>query len=208
MAVDVQGRDTQIDEMGPFGATDTLATADDRAVLADSLVDLFAESDIRPTPREMAERSGLPLTTVFQLLDDLETLAVAIFRTQIDRVWSHIAPLPGREAPLEARVDALVDQRARLFEQIAPTRRIAGEVLVNSPALGKGLARSEAFLRRQVTETFEVELAAIDDPDLLAAIDFVTSFEAWEGMRRNDRHSPAAASRILRVTLLSLLTSA
>ena len=80
-------------------------------------------------------------------------------------------------------------------------------MLVGSPALSKGLARSEAFLRRQVTETFEVEIGVIDDPDLLAAIDFVTSYEAWEGMRRNDRHSPAAASRILRVTLLSLLTS-
>jgi AcrR family transcriptional regulator len=207
MAVDVQGRAPQTDEIDAFAATNTPATADDRAVLANALVDLFAERDTRPTPREMAERAGLPLTTVFQLLDDLETLAVAIFRTQIDRVWSQIDPLPGREAPLEARVDALVDQRARLFEQIAPTRRIAGEVLVGSPALAKGLARSEAFLRRQVTEAFEVELGVIDDPDLLAAIDFVTSYEAWEGMRRNDRHSPAAASRILRVSLLSLLTS-
>lgn len=207
MAVDVQGRESRTDEFGGFDASETVASADDRAVLADTLVDLFADSATRPTPREMAERSGLPLTTVFQLLDDLETLAVAVFRTQIDRVWSNIDPLPGREASLDARVDALVDQRATLFEQIAPTRRIAGEVLVNSPALSKGLARSEAFLRRQVTETFEVELAAIDDPDLLAAIDFTTSYEAWEGMRRNDRHSPSAASRILRVTLVALLSS-
>jgi hypothetical protein len=207
MAVDVKGRSTQTEEFGAFDASDTPATADDRAVLAEALVDLFAACDTRPTPREMAERSGLPLTTVFQLLDDLETLAVAIFRVQLDRVWSHLDPLPERDAPLGARVDALVEQRARLFEQIAPTRRIAGEVMADSPALGKGLARSEAFLRRQVTEVFEVELAAIDDPDLLAAIDYVTSYEAWEAMRRNDRHSPAAASRMLRVTLQSLLTS-
>ncbi len=207
MAVDIKDAAVGPGEMPAFGETQTPATADDRAVLASTLVDLFTERDDRPTPREMAERSGLPLTTVFQLLDDLETLAVAIFRTQIDRVWSHLEPLPGREAPLESRVDAIVDQRGQLFEQIAPTRRIAGEVLVNSPALRKGLARSEAFLRRQTTETFESELAAIDDPDLLAAIDFTTSYEAWEGMRRNDRHSVAAASRILRVTLLALLTS-
>jgi hypothetical protein len=207
MAVDVQGRRSRTVEFEGLDVDETVATADDRAVLADTLLDLFEASDTRPTPREMAERSGLPLTTVLQLLDDLETLAVAIFRTQIDRVWSHLDPLPGREAPLEARVDALIDQRARLFEQIAPTRRIAGEVMADSPALAKGLARSEAFLRRQVTETFEVELAAIDDPDLLAAIDVATSYEAWEAMRRNDRHSPAAASRIVRVTLLALLSS-
>src|SRR4051812_27581719 len=127
MAVDVQGPEAQTADFAGFGAGESVASADERAVLADALVDLFAESDTRPTPREMAERSGLPLTTVFQLLDDLETLAVGIFRTQIDRVWSHIAPLPGCEAPVHARVAALVDQRARLFEQIAPTRRIAGE---------------------------------------------------------------------------------
>src|SRR4051812_32232851 len=63
MAVDVQGRDTQTDEFGAFDGTETAATADDRGVLADALVDLFAECAARPTPREMAERSGLPLTT-------------------------------------------------------------------------------------------------------------------------------------------------
>jgi TetR/AcrR family transcriptional regulator, regulator of autoinduction and epiphytic fitness len=204
--MDVHRGDPQTEELGVFDASDATASANDRAVLADALVELLAASDTRPTPREMAERSGLPLTTVFTLLDDLESLAVAIFRTQIDRVWTQIDPLPGREASLEARVDALVAQRAHLFEQIAPTRRVAGEVLVNSSAVRKGLARSEAFLRRQTTETFEWELAAIDDPDLLAAIEFVTSYEAWEGMRRHDRRSASAAAQMLRVTLLSLLT--
>jgi hypothetical protein len=207
MAVEVEGREARTDALGGFGAGETGAIVDDRAVLADTLVDLLAESTTRPTPRDMAERSGLPLATVIHLLDDLETLAVAIFRTQIARVWSNIAPLPGREASLDDRVDALVDQRASLFEQIAPTRRLGAELLADSPALGKGLARSEAFLRRQVAETFEVELAAIGDPDLLAAIDFATSYEAWEAMRRNDRHSPAATARIVRVTLLALLRS-
>src|SRR4051794_37723994 len=169
MAVDVQGRESPTAEFGGFGgldAAETVASAGDRAVLADALVDLFAHSDTRPTPREMAERSGLPLATVFQLLDDLEPLAVAVFRTQIDRVWSHIDPLPGREAALDERVDALVDQRATLFEQIAPTRRIAADVLVGSPPLGKGLAHSEAFLRPQVAETLQVALRVGSLPDL------------------------------------------
>lgn len=205
MAMDVTSVVSPADQFRGLDAADG-AMSEDRTVLATALVQLFAERETHPTPREMAERSGLPLPTVFHLLDDLEGLAVAVFRTQIERVWSQLESLPGREEPLTERVDALVAQRARLFEQIAPTRRVAGQVLTDSPALRRGRARSEAFLRRQVTETFELELAMVEDSDGIAAIDFVTSWEAWEGLRRNDQHSIGSASRIMRVTLLALLT--
>lgn len=205
MAVNLTDLDRETAETSALGASDAAAAAD-RAVLAAALVELFAESETRPTPPEMAARSGLPLPAVVDLLDDLETLAVAVFRTQIERIWSQLEPLPGRDAPLDSRLDALVEQRARLFEQIAPTRRVAGETMAGSPALKRALARSEAFLRRQVTEVFEVELALLTDPDRVAAIDFATSWEAWEAIRRDDRHSVGAASRIMRVSLATLLT--
>jgi len=205
MPVDVADVDRQTVETPAFDAS--AAPSDDRAVLAAALVELFAESDTQPTPQDMVERSGLPLPTVLHLLEDLETLAVGIFRTQIERVWSQLEPLPGRDAPLPARLHALVEQRTRLFEQVAPTRRVASQIMTGSPALQRGLARSEAFLRRQVTEVFEVELATVNDPDRIAAIDFATSWEAWEALRRDSRHSVGAASRIMCVTLETLLTA-
>ncbi len=97
----------------------------------------------------------------------------------------------------------MVAERVDLFETIAPVRRAAVVINSSSPALQRGLARSEAFLRRQIAETFAVELAG--DADRLAAADFAASWEAWEGLRRSSRRSVATAKRVMRVLLLAVL---
>jgi len=118
-------------------------------------------------------------------------------------VWTHLDPLPGVDAPLTVRVDAVVAQRAQLFEAVAPIRHVAAAMVTTSPAWLRGLARSEAFLRRQVTETFVSELAG--DADRTAAADFAASWEAWDGLRRSSRRSIDSASRVMRFMLLAVL---
>jgi TetR/AcrR family transcriptional regulator, regulator of autoinduction and epiphytic fitness len=177
-----------------------------REAIVDALLALVAEGDPSPSSRAIAARAGVSLRTVFQHFDDIETLYGAVAQRQIERVWSNLDPLPASDAPLEQRVDALVAQRAHLFEEIGPVRHAAPGVLTSSPALMRGLARSEAFLRRQVSETFAPELR--DDADRIAAVDFASSWEAWDGLRRSSRRSVASASRILRLMLLALLGAA
>jgi AcrR family transcriptional regulator len=177
-----------------------------REAIVDALITLLEEGHEDPTSREIAERAGVSLRTVFQHFDDMEALCAAVSQRQIERIWSNLEPLPACEAPFEARVDALVAQRAYLFEAIGPTRRAAQNALASSPALLRGLARSEAFLRRQIIELFEPELGA-DNGDRIAAVDFAASWEAWDGLRRSARRSVQSATRITRVLLLSLLTS-
>jgi TetR/AcrR family transcriptional regulator of autoinduction and epiphytic fitness len=177
-----------------------------RDAIVDAVLELFEQGDPSPTSREIAERAGVSLRTVFRHFDDMEALCAAVCQRQIERVWSNLEPLPGREEPLEGRLDAFVAQRSRLFEMIAPARRAASGALAASPTLMRGFARSEAFLRRQVIETFAAELAS-DDVDRVSAVDFAASWEAWEGLRRSSRHSVDSASRIMRLLLLTLLTS-
>jgi len=177
-----------------------------REAIVDALLELFEQGETSPTARRVAERAGVSLRTVFQHFDDLEGLCAAVCQRQIERVWSNIEPLPGCDTPLEDRIDAVVAQRALLFETIAPTRRAASNALESSPALARGLARSEAFLRRQIMEVFATELAA-DDPDRIGAVDFAASWEAWDGLRRSSRRSVESASRVVRLLLLTLLGS-
>ena len=141
-----------------------------RDAIVDALLELLAEGETSPSSREIAQRAGVSLRTVFQHFDDIDTLYAAV---------------------------------AQLFEVIGPVRRAAAGANSTSPALLRGLARSEAFLRRQIAETFEPELEG--DADRLAAADFAASWEAWEGLRRASRRSVPAASRILRVLLLAVL---
>ena len=145
----------------------------------------------------------MSLRTVFQHFNDIDTLYGAVAQRQVGRLWSKLDPLPGADAPLGVRIDAVVTQRVELFETIAPVRRAAVVINSSSPALQRGLARSEAFLRRQVAETFAPELAG--DGDRLAAADFAASWEAWEGLRGSSRRSVATATRVMRVLLLAVL---
>jgi TetR/AcrR family transcriptional regulator, regulator of autoinduction and epiphytic fitness len=177
-----------------------------RDAIVDALLELFEEGEPSPTSRQIAERAGVSLRTVFQHFDDMEALCAAVSQRQIDRIWSNLDPLPGSDAPLDDRLDALVAQRAHLFEMIAPTRRAAVNALSASPTLMRGFARSEAFLRRQIIELFAAELAP-DDADRIAALDFAASWEAWEGLRRSSRRSVESASRIMRLMLSQLLIS-
>ena len=143
----------------------------------------------------------MSLRTVFQHFNDIDTLYGAVAQRQVDRLWSKLDPLPAIDAPLDVRIDAVVAQRVALFEAIGPVRRAAVGVSSSSPALLRGLARSEAFLRRQIAETFAPELAG--DADRIAAADFAASWEAWEGLRRSSRRSVATA--VMRVLLLAVL---
>jgi TetR/AcrR family transcriptional regulator of autoinduction and epiphytic fitness len=174
-----------------------------RDAIVDALLALLAEGDSQPSARNIAQRAGVSLRTVFQHFNDIDTLYGAVAQRQVDRLWSKLDPLPGPDAPLAVRIDAVVTQRVELFETIAPVRRAAVVINSSSPALQRGLARSEAFLRRQVAETFEAELSG--DADRLAAADFAASWEAWEGMRRSSRRSVATATRIMRVLLRAVL---
>jgi TetR/AcrR family transcriptional regulator of autoinduction and epiphytic fitness len=117
-----------------------------------------------------------------------------------------LEPLPDPGEPLDVRVDALVEQRAQLFEAITPTRRAAMLAAASSTTWLRGLARSEAFLRRQISETFVDELAG--DADRIAAVDFATSWEAWDALRHSSRRSVSSASAIMRSMVHALLTVA
>lgn len=174
-----------------------------RDAIVDALLELFEAGNSQPPAREVAARAGVSLRTVFQHFNDMETLCAAVAQRQVERVWLHLEPLPAPDEPLELRVAAVVAQRAQLFEAIAPTRRAAIAAVAGSPAWLRGLARSEAFLRRQITETFASELEG--DSDRTAAVDFAASWDAWDGLRRSSRRSVARASSVMRLLLLSLL---
>jgi AcrR family transcriptional regulator len=174
-----------------------------RDAIVEALLALLAEGDVQPSARNIAQRAGVSLRTVFQHFNDIDSLYGAVAQRQVDRLWSKLDPLPTPDSPLDERLDAVVAQRVELFETIGPVRRAAVVMNSSSPALQRGLARSEAFLRRQIAETFGPELAG--DADRLAAADFATSWEAWDGLRRSSRRSVATATRVVRVLLLAVL---
>jgi TetR/AcrR family transcriptional regulator of autoinduction and epiphytic fitness len=174
--------------------------------LVDALLGLLEDGVAKPTAREIAERAGVSLRTVFAHFDDVESLYAAIAVRQRERLAPLFGPLPpgGSE---DARLDALVAQRSELFEQIAPVRRASLLLAPESPELTRRLTEVSRVLRAQVAECFDPELARAGRArgDLAAALDVATSWETWDGLRRGQRLSVVAARRTLRLLVSRLL---
>jgi TetR/AcrR family transcriptional regulator of autoinduction and epiphytic fitness len=156
----------------------------DRAV--DAVLDLIGEGIPSPTARQIADRSGISVRTVFRLTDDVEALHAAAVQRQAERIAPLFVPLPA-DGPLAERVQGLVESRASLFERIAPVRRVGERLAVNSPRIAAGIDQVHRQLRAQVASLFGSELDRLDASqrrDTLTALDAVSSWETWDHLRR------------------------
>ena len=107
---------------------------------------------------------------------------------------------------MSARVAALVEQRAEMFEAMAPTWRAARLQEPFSPQIRSNRDRLMALGREHVAATFAPELAASsDDTVLLDALHGVTSWATWESLRNDLKLDPAAACAVLLRVLHGLL---
>ena len=95
-----------------------------RRAIVDAMRALHHEGDLRPTAPRIAERAGVSVRTVWQHFDDLETLLVEAGRRDLEIARSFVAPIEP-SLPTAARVNALVEQRATMFEEMAPPWRAA-----------------------------------------------------------------------------------
>src|SRR5262245_53678426 len=97
-----------------------------REAVTDAVLDLLQEGILRPTAARIAERAGVSLRTVFQHFEDMEQLRATAGYRETLRLGKilHLHRLSS-EGPIEARIEAFVDQRSKLLEAVAPVRRAA-----------------------------------------------------------------------------------
>ncbi len=178
-----------------------------RDSVVEAILGLLREGVDNPNVTQIAERSGVSVRSVFRHFDDLESLYTAAIEVRLQQV-GHLFALEVPEGPTVERIAALAAQRAKLFENIAPIRRAAERRRRSSPAIDQTLGNAHKFLRHQVKECFEPELSradALDRDDLVDALDFVTSWVAWEALRVEQGLSAARARGVLTLQLSRLL---
>ena len=178
-----------------------------REAIVDALFALLEDGHLQPTGDQIAERAGVSLRSVFLHFQSREQLFAAITERQAAR----IAPLFGsldQTASLEARIDAFVDQRARVLEALTPLRRAAVLMEPRSELVAHKLAGVRAGKRAQAEWLFERELAAHladERAALAAALGAACDWNAWQSWRLHQELDPAAAREAMRVTLRRLL---
>ena len=177
-----------------------------REAIVDATISLLERGDLRPTAPRVAEAAGVSVRSIFQHVDDLETLHAAVAERLVERVSLLLVPIDPAE-PLDARLERFVHQRALLLEAVTPIRRAADVHGPFSAEITARLRDGQAFLRDEVERTFAPELARAGDAreEVLDALDGALTWRSWEGLRAGLDRDQVRAEAVLRRTARAIL---
>jgi AcrR family transcriptional regulator len=181
-----------------------------RDAVVDAILSLLDEGDHTPSAAEVAERAGVSLRSVFRYFDDLDSLFLAGIQRQAERT-AHLYRPPRGTGSVADRVAALVAQRRKLFEAVAPVRRTWVRRFDNHPAVVPVMANLLHGLRQQVETLFQAELATLPKAqarEVVDAIDAATSFQTWDFLRFEQHYPVNRATASVRRTIVAVLRDA
>jgi len=162
-----------------------------------------------PGAAEVAARAGVSERTVFRHFADLDSLFVAAASRIRPTHEAYVGPRP--DAPdVTDRVVALVRLRSKLYEEIAPLRRVAIHLSHTHPVVIEQLAQAYAAARAQVADVFAPELSRLDTrrrPLLLDALDLTTSWSSWDALRSLQGCSVDRTRKVVTEVMLALLAT-
>jgi AcrR family transcriptional regulator len=179
-----------------------------RDAVVDALLALYRDGNLDPSAADVAERSGLSPRSLFRYFDDVDDLC----RAAIDRQYAMLATVaeivPDPGAPLESRVQVLVDTRINLYETAGKVGLVARLRAPFEPLIADQLFEGRAALRAQIEALFQGELATLGASHrstAVSAIDALCTFETYHLMRDNQGLTSVGISSVLRDSLLTLL---
>ncbi|CAN5587253.1 hypothetical protein BH10ACT1_BH10ACT1_20640 [soil metagenome] len=178
--------------------------------MVDALLACYDDGTVQPSGAEIAERAGVSERSVFRHFEDLDALADEAFDRQFARVASYFSA-PSADGPLDDRIDALVDHRARLHGRMANLARAAAFHANRSETIAGRVHDRQRFLARQVERQFAPELDALGARDrrlLAAALGAAVSLEGVDHLRHAADVGPRDLKVVLRRTLVALLATA
>lgn len=180
-----------------------------RSAVVDALLALIEEGDLMPPAPRIAARAGVSLRLVFHHFRDLEGLFEACSARQLQRITPEMRAI-APTGPLETRLAAFVEERARLLERIAPVRRAALLREPFSTFLRERIALVRAWKRADAERVFARELDALspaDRPAAVAALGVATSFASWDSLRSHQGLTPEAARAVMARLVEGVLVS-
>jgi TetR/AcrR family transcriptional regulator of autoinduction and epiphytic fitness len=179
-----------------------------RDAVVDALLALYQDGNLDPSAADVAERSGLSPRSLFRYFDDVTDLC----RAAIDRQYAILATMAQIEldsaAPLQARVEALVERRISLYKTAGKVGLVARLRAPFESLIADQLVQGRAGLRDQIEMLFHDELTGMGETRrsmALNAIDALCTFESYHLMRDNQGLDTAGLSSVLGDSILTLL---
>lgn len=173
-----------------------------RSRIVEAMLQLAREGMMDPNADLVAERAGVGRRTVFRLFSDMESLYAEMHATMLSRI-ERIMAIPIEGGTWRARLDALLERRFRLFEEILPIKTAADVHRHHSSFL----QTSHATMTRMLREILHFVLPrdVVENPTLFEAVDGVLSIELWRRLRVEQGLSVEAARDVVRRMLAGLV---
>ena len=170
-----------------------------KKAVADALVELIEDGDLRPTSKAIAERAGVSERTIFQHFADLETLFSVAARRLGERIVRKLEYISA-EGPFEERIKIYLDEIVYLHESMTPIRRASRLHEPFSPVLEHALRSWRDELRRGIARVFGQEL--VEQPEetrreIVETLALVATWSSWENMRQHSEMSVDRARSVM-----------
>jgi len=179
-----------------------------RVAVLDAVLELFSEGDLRPSPEQVAIRSGVSLRSVYRYVADRGDLIRAAVDRHLERVQPLFAIDDVSEDTTAARVEHFVRARMRGYEAIAATARASRLSAGTNDIIRDQLDRARRILGAQLEQHFATELDAYGPRERrakLAAADALTQIETIDLYRVHRGYSATQTHELLVSALRSLL---
>lgn len=152
-----------------------------RKKIFEALLNFYREGVYGPSIAEIEKRSGVSRRTIHHLFKNAEGLVSAV-GDYLNPAYEKLYYFKSSNGSLKERIKTLVIHRAKLYEEITPTRVAATYHMSRIQSLARSQETARQTLKNQVKRQFKAELK-VGPQGLLEALDLFTSWDAWNRLR-------------------------
>jgi TetR/AcrR family transcriptional regulator of autoinduction and epiphytic fitness len=181
-----------------------------RNAIADALLDLLADGQMRPTAKEIADRAGVSVRSVYVHFDDLEDLYCVAATRYLRRIAPMLAPVAA-VGTVEERATSLVRQRVTLYARSGAIGRATRLHAESSPTLERILRDGRNHSRADLERVFARELEPLAESErrrTVAMLDVLCGAETWETLHLHHGLDVDASTRCVADAIVLYLREA
>lgn len=182
-----------------------------REAIARAMLDLVRETGRTPTMEAVAERADVSRRSVFRHFADVDELILAACEMQRADVAQRFRSRDLSRLGLEERVHAVAERFGRLYEYVAPFRRVASAVRHENPVVDQTLKEDDRALEGYLMAVFRDVFAPLSDEEARLTLQCMTTalgWPAWVALRRDQGLTVLQARKVVERLLRATATTA
>lgn len=202
--------------MVSFVADDVVAQTDgrrarrerSRTAVIDAVFSLIQDGNVPPNAEQVAERSGVSVSSIFRMFDGLDDMRSQAFE-QFEHRFAHLLVADFDEAqPLDERINRFVRRRVELNTAAGPLLRVARQRALDHEPMAERVASYRSQLAHQAQRCFAPEahsLTPTEAANLIALIDTTATPEAFDLLSATHARTPRQILHTWRRSIAALI---